>query len=134
MFFLFENYLKLKLNHSCYWFLYSWIEKKVGIILAYLVNIVLGYFWRNIHNLVMLIAKNFFSCRKRKIFFSLQNTWEFNLVTVLLKVSNIVFSKCLHYWQIIDSSTLFQLMFSISALIHYQLVTQLKFCYRSQMN
>ena len=35
---------------------------------------------------------------------------------------------------LIDSSTLFQLMFSISALMHYQLLTQLKFYYRLQMN
>ena len=50
------------------------------------------------------------------------------------KVINIVFAKCLHYRQLIGSSTLFQLMFSINPLIHYQQVTQLKFYYRSQIN
>ena len=62
--FVFEYYLKSKLNnsyylnHFCYWFLYCWIDHKVGIILIYVLSIILGCFWRNIHNLVTFLQES----------------------------------------------------------------------------
>ena len=63
--FVFEYYLKSKLNisyysnHCCYWFLYCWIDHIVAIILVCVLSIILDYFWRNIHNLVMFLQNSY---------------------------------------------------------------------------
>ena len=81
------------LNHFYYWFLYCWIEHKVGIILGYVLSIILGHFWSNIHNLVMFLQKFLPRRNWNIILFFIQNAWGFNLVIILLSVTTIVFQS-----------------------------------------
>ena len=127
-----ENYLKLKLNnsywlnHFCYWFSYSWIKHKVGIILANAIR----YIWSNIHNLVTLITKKFLSFRNWYTIFSLENTQGSNLVASLLIIISIVFQRFYIIDRLLTALLLFQLIFSINPLLDYQQIAQLKICHR----
>ena len=96
--FVFGYYLKWKLNvsyylnHFCYWFLYCWLDHKVGITLVCVLSITLGYFWRNIHNLVTFYVFTKIETLFIYLFF-LQNAWKFNLVIILLSVTSTVFQS-----------------------------------------